>query len=218
MKARTWLAAVLLGSACATTPETPDQLYSTCVQDVHAGSAFARVFRDCATAGQRLKQFVTQNPFDRRAPDAQMRLAECYAEEGNWEESESAWRTFLALYPGHKFVPHALLGQADATWEQRETLDRDPTKMRNALAVYARLIREFPDSSEAAAASPRYNEIRNMLAEQNWRVGRFYERQRMPLAAYTRYKATAEQYRGTEYGDRAAADMARLQIEPIAVP
>ncbi len=207
----TLFALCLFSASCAGPAIRPDQLYAEGLQDIEADSAIGRMFRDCRSAGIKLRHFVTQNPFDKRAPLAQKRLAECYVEEESWADAESAWRAFLALYPGHSLVPVALLGQADAAWQQREALNRDPTKLRNSLALYARLIREYPASEQAGFATEQYNIIRNMLAEHSWKIGRYYERVRHPLAAYTRYKATWELFQSTEFGQKAHKAMLRLE-------
>jgi len=196
---------------CATAPVSPDVQFAEGVAAVEPKSTFGRIFRDCRTAGAQLRQFIDEHPFDARAPQAQAKIAQCFVEEKAWLEAENAWKTWIALYPGHRDLPTALLGMGNSQWEQRDSRDRDQSKIRAAASSYARVIREFPATAEGEKAAGRYQAIREELAEHDWQVGRYYLKQGQRLAARTRFEATAQLYPETSWGKKAAGEVERLR-------
>lgn len=201
---------ILSFDACAGRQKSVDERYREALADTTPESGLGKLFRDCQTAVGGLRRFIDANPFDSRAPDAQIRIARCFEEESNWADAEQAWRTFIALYPGHAKLSVALYGAGEAQFQQRETVDRDQGKVRQALTTFARVIRDYPTSIQADSAGQRYQQIRDLLAEHDWRIGRWYEKQGKPLAAYTRWLSVAEKYAETHYGKKAGADAKRV--------
>lgn len=199
------LVLLLAVAACATAPASPEDQFREGVSAVEPTSTFGRMFRDCRTAATQLRRFIDEHPFDARAPQAQAKIARCYVAEGSWLDAENAWKSWIALYPGHADLPAALLGLGNAQWEQRDSADRDQNKIRQAAATYARVIREFPKSKQGPLAASHYQAIREELAHHDWLVGEFYLHQGDRLAALTRFAATARQYPETKWGKKAIA-------------
>jgi outer membrane protein assembly factor BamD len=124
-------------------------------------------------------------------------LADAYFYDGgiiNLAEALSRYTNFLTFYPNHPRVDYAQYQIALCHLKQVLTPDRDQTQTRRALDEFLKLRGQFPNSPYVAPAEEKANEVRERLAEAEFRVGQFYFRSEAYEGALERFRLVLEEY------------------------
>src|SRR5690348_18425219 len=79
-------------------------------------------------------------------------------------------------------------------YKQMEKPDRDYTHAMRAEDEYRQLIQQFPDSKIVPEAKQRLREVQEVLAERQFRIGKFYFGRESYAAAVARLKTLVDQY------------------------
>lgn len=159
------------------------------------------------TAIERLQMLESRFPFGEYGEQAQLELIFAYHQSNQYEAARAAASRFIRLNPDHPQVPYAIYLRGLAAWEAgRHTLEglklsdiseRDPGATREAYADFYRLATQYPDSDYTPDAQQRMRYLKNLLAEQEVYIGRFYLRRGAPVAAINRGQGVLEGYRDT---------------------
>src|SRR5438552_7894695 len=83
---------------------------------------------------------------------------------------------------------------ANIQYQQMEKPDRDYTHARRAEDEYRQLIMQFPDSKLVPEAKQRLLEVQEVLAEREFRVGRFYYLRESYPASIARLRSVVDRY------------------------
>ena len=100
-----------------------------------------------ATARQAFEQLLRQHPQDSLAADAQLKLAETYVLEGNFDRGLRELERVAELYPGSARAPQALYRAGVVSEEQGNTAE--------ARAYYTRVTTAYGNSEEARRAQDK---------------------------------------------------------------
>src|SRR5437870_865044 len=157
--------------------------------------------------------FIHQNKFDQARitlqtlintyPDseyiARAKLAvgdSWYAEGGTaaWQQAEVEYRDFQTFFPNMPEAAEAQLKVAGIHYKQMEKPDRDYTHAKKAEDAYRELIQQYPDSKLLTEAKQRLREVQEVLAEREFRIGRFYYMRESYPAAIARIKSMVDTY------------------------
>ncbi|SFX75941.1 outer membrane protein assembly factor BamD [Marinospirillum alkaliphilum] len=159
------------------------------------------------TAIERLQALESRFPFGEYGEQAQLELMYAYHQSNQHEAARATASRFVRLNPDHPQVPYALYMRGMSAWEAgRHALEgmklsdisrRDPGATREAYADFHRLSTQFPDSEYTPDALQRMRYLKNLLAEQEVYIGRFYLRRGAPIAAINRGREVIEGYRDT---------------------
>jgi outer membrane protein assembly factor BamD len=119
-----------------------------------------------------------------------------YAEGGSagLAQAEIEYKDFITFFPNLPEAAEAQLKVANIHYRQMEKPDRDFTHARRAEEEYKQLIQQFPDSKLVAEAKQRLREVQEVLAEREFRIGRFYYLKESWPAAIARLKSVADTY------------------------
>src|SRR5439155_11216899 len=79
-------------------------------------------------------------------------------------------------------------------YQQMEKPDRDFTHAMRAEDEYRQLILQYPDSKIVPAAKERLREVQEVLAEREFRIGRFYYLRQSYPAAIARLREVTDRY------------------------
>lgn len=112
---------------------TPDALYLKGLDALKAG--------DVVTAREQFTRFLDQNPKHELAANAHYWIGETYYSEKNYESAILSYQEVIKNYPGKEKVVSAMLKQAMAFNEIKDT--------KSAKFVLRKLIEGFPKSEEA---------------------------------------------------------------------
>src|SRR5512147_422932 len=99
-----------------------------------------------------------------------------YAEGGSaaLAQAENEYKDFTTFFPNMPEAAEAQLKIANIHYRQMEKPDRDFTHAMRAEEEYRNLIQQYPDSKLVAEAKQRLLEVQEVLAEREFRIGRFY--------------------------------------------
>jgi len=119
-----------------------------------------------------------------------------YAEGGSagLAQAEIEYKDFITFFPNMPEAAEAQLKVANIHYRQMEKPDRDFTHAKRAEEEYKQLMLQFPDSKLGAEAKQRLLEVQEVLAEREFRIGRFYFLRESWPAAIARLKSMCDAY------------------------
>jgi outer membrane protein assembly factor BamD len=119
-----------------------------------------------------------------------------YAEGGSaaLAQAENEYKDFETFFPNMPEAAEAQLKIANIHFRQMEKPDRDFTHAMRAEEEYRNLINQYPDSKLVAEAKARLREVQEVLAEREFRIGRFYFLRDSWAAAIARLQSVVDDY------------------------
>ena len=129
---------------------------------------------------------------------AKLALADSwYAEGGSagLAQAEQEYEDFITFFPNMPEAAEAQLKIANIHFQQMEKPDRDFTHAVRAEQEYRKVILQFPDNQKMVAEAKRkLMEVQEVIAEREYRVGRFYYLRGSYPAAIARLQSLVERY------------------------
>jgi len=119
-----------------------------------------------------------------------------YAEGGSagLAQAEIEYKDFITFFPNMPEAAEAQLKVANIHYRQMEKADRDYTHAKRAEEEYKQLILQFPDSKLVPEGKQRLRDVQEVLAEREFRIGRFYYMKESWPAAIARLQSLADIY------------------------
>src|SRR5258706_6025119 len=119
-----------------------------------------------------------------------------FAEGGGtgFQQAEVEYKDFITFFPNMPEAAEAQMKVADIHYRQMDKPDRDGTHAKRAEDEYRQMIQQFPDSKLVPQAKQRLREVQEVLAEREYRIGRFYILREAWPAAIARLKSLVDQY------------------------
>src|SRR5215471_16974820 len=124
-----------------------------------------------------LETLINTYPDSEYVARAKLSVGDAYYAEGGtaaWAQAEAQYKDFITFFPNMPEAAEAQLKVASIHYKQMEKPDRDYTQAMRAAEEYKNLIQQFPDSKLVPEAKQRLREVEEVLAERQWRIGRFY--------------------------------------------
>jgi outer membrane protein assembly factor BamD len=144
-----------------------------------------------------LQTLINTYPESEYIARAKLSLADSwYAEGGSGalSQAESEYKDFITFFPTMPEAAEAQLKVGNIHYQQMEKPDRDYTHALRAEEEYRNLILQFPDSKLVPEAKQRLLEVQEVLAEREYRVGRFYFMRESYPAAIARLRSVVDKY------------------------
>src|SRR6185437_13838936 len=119
-----------------------------------------------------------------------------YAEGGtaSLQQAEIEYKDFITFFPNMPEAAEAQMKIANIHFQQMEKPDRDFTHALRAEDEYRQVILQYPDSKLVPVAKERLREVQEVLAEREYRIGRFYFLRQSYPAAIARLQDVAQSY------------------------
>lgn len=119
-----------------------------------------------------------------------------YAEGGSaaLAQAENEYRDFITFFPNMPEAAEAQMKIGDIHFKQIEKPDRDYTHAKRAEDEYRQMLLQYPDSKLAETAKKRLLRVQEILAEREYRIGRFYYLRQSWPAAIARLKTLTDTY------------------------
>lgn len=195
------LCLVFLVSGCALfegsrrMDKTADQLAS------EGSSAFMQgKYKNAVKAYTDLKDWY---PFSRYAILAELKIADAHFNLKEYDRAIAAYEQFERMHPRNEAIPY-VINQIGMSWyNQMDTVDRDITPAKNALAQFRRLLEQFPDDEHAKKAQDLIFACIDKIAGHELYVAKFYMKTGQYQAALKRFEYIVEFYAGTEQSESA---------------
>jgi len=175
---------------------TADQLYTE--------SQKALRKKEYLSAIKRLEAIETMYPFSDYTENSQMDLIYAYYKDEDYPSAAATAERFIHLYPRAKNVDYAYYMRGLANFQQNRgvfakflPMDeswRDPGTQMQAYSDFGVLIQKFPESKYKANALQRMIYLRNMFAQQELNVSKFYFKRKMYVAAIERASHLVKNY------------------------
>ncbi|MFZ4077495.1 MAG: outer membrane protein assembly factor BamD [Legionellaceae bacterium] len=147
-------------------------------------------------AAKRYEALETMYPFNDDAEQAELNLIYTYYKKEDYPSTAATAERFIHLYPRAKRVDYAYYMKALANYNQvrgsianllpMDQSWRDPGTKSQAYSDFATLVQKFPDSRYKANALQRMIYLRNMFAQSELNISKYYYERRMYVAAIER--------------------------------
>ena len=147
-------------------------------------------------AREPFQAIIDNYPYSKYETEAQLKIADSYFAEGNYEEALSYYRGFADLHPQHPKVAYTVLRSALCYYNQIESIDRDQTATREALKYLDLLTSNYPYAVATQEGEVILHELRTRLADNMMEIGDFYLERTQYQSAATRYRRVLDDYPG----------------------
>lgn len=174
------------------------------------------------------REIQSRYPFTDYATQAELESIAAQYRAYQYEAAISGADRFIKQHPRHPRIDYVYYLRGMINYEQvggdsllgGDSIQRDPTHLRQAFTDFNVLIRNFPDSPYNKDAQLRMIEIKHRLAKHDLRIAEYYLRRRAWVAASRRAEIIIEKYQGSDSVPRALEIMEhsyrKLELEDLA--
>ena len=156
------------------------------------------------------------DPTGKLADDATLALANAYFKAEKWIDAADTYEDLRRNYPGspHQFHAHMFELKARLNSYQGASYDADPVV--KADKILKQIVRQFPKQAreEERYLAQEAGLIRNMLAEREWEMAKYFENQGENGAAKFYYQQVAQNFSDTEFGSKVGGEIERIADLP----
>lgn len=145
-----------------------------------------------------LQTLINTYPDSEYIARAKLAVGDSWYAEGStasYQQAEVEYKDFITFFPNLPEAAEAQLKIADMHYKEMEKPDRDYTHAMRAEDEYRQLIQQWPDNTKLVPiAKQRLREVQEVLAERQYRIGRFYFLRESYPAAIARLKTLTDAY------------------------
>jgi len=145
--------------------------------------------RDYEEARSVLLEIKNRDLTKKYAPLAQLRIADSYVREDEYDKAIDEYRRFLEIYAEHKYASYAQYQIAMVYFNQIESSERGYGAASKALEEFERLKRMFPRNPYKETIESRIEKCKDILADYEFIVGVFYYKKGSYDAAIRRFES-----------------------------
>ncbi len=145
-------------------------------------------------AREALEKIKAQDTSGKYAALAQIRIGDTYFEEGLYEEAIGEYERFLKMHPYHKYAYYAQYQLAMSYFRMIKTPDVSYGFAKKALNEFEKLQMLYPRNPYMDVTEGRIKACKNILAEHEFYVGRFYFKKGSYGAAKERFNNLLQSY------------------------
>ena len=188
-----------------------EKLYNEAKGELDSGS-YAR-------AVELYQKLQARHPFGRHSQQAQLDLAYAYFKQEESASAVAACDRYIKLYPNSEGVDYAYYLRGLANFNQGAGLverylptdpsQRDPGAAAQSFNDFTELAKRFPNSKYTEDARARMVYLRNILAQHEVNVAKYYMRREAYVAAANRARYVVENYQGAPAMPEALSIMAK---------
>ncbi len=128
------------------------------------------------------------------APLAQLKIADSYLKEEETELAITEYRRFIELYPESTYAPYAQYSIAMAYFRQIEGPERGAGTAQKALEEFLKLEKLYPRHPYGEILPLRIQKCRNIIAEGELLIAKFYHKKGSYKAAIGRLEGIMHNY------------------------
>src|SRR5438105_2406909 len=145
-----------------------------------------------------LQTLINTYPDSEFIARAKLAVADSWYDEGGataLTQAEIEYRDFETFFPNMPEAAEAQLKIANIHFQQMEKADRDFTHAVRAEQEYRAVIMQYPDNQKMVAeARKKLLQVQEVIAEREFRVGRFYYLRQSFPAAIARLQSLVDRY------------------------
>ena len=137
-------------------------------------------------------------PFSKYAILAELKIADAHFHLEQYDEAIMGYNSFEKMHPRNDAVPY-LINQIGLCWfKQIDTIDRDDTPAKNALAQFQRLADQYPGNEYGKDTKENIKKCLDNIIDHELAVANFYYKTKEYKSALKRYEYIVEYFPGTE--------------------
>lgn len=144
-----------------------------------------------------LQTLINTYPDSEYIARAKLGVADSWYTEGGsagLAQAEVEYKDFQTFFPNMPEAAEAQLKVAGIHFRQMEKADRDFTHAKRAEDEYRQLIQQYPDSKLVPDAKQKLRQVQEVLADREFRIGRFYYLRQSWAASIARLKSLTDAY------------------------
>src|SRR5246127_4057942 len=144
-----------------------------------------------------LQTLINTYPDSEFIARAKLAVADSWYDEGGstaLTQAEMEYKDFITFFPNMPEAAEAQFKIANIHYQQMEKPDRDFTHAMRAEEEYRQMILQFPDSKLVPEAKQRLLQVQEVLAEREYRIGRFYYVRESYAASIARLRSLVDAY------------------------
>ncbi|MEF3255749.1 MAG: outer membrane protein assembly factor BamD [Deferribacterales bacterium] len=149
-------------------------------------------------AAEALENAIIEAENPEIAAQAQLLLGDSYFFMKDYEQAIPSYKEYLNIYPDSPDARRAMYRLALSYYNQIDTVDRDQSNTEEALKLFLKIKEKYPDFAKENKIDKKITELRNMLAEKELYVAKFYIRIKEPKAAMLRLEYLVDNFKGTK--------------------
>ncbi len=122
------------------------------------------------------------------APLAELRIADTYFNQGEYDSAVEGYKKFLDRYPDHMYAPYAQYQIGMSYFQQIQDPERGSGEAKKALMEFERLKSLYPRNPYKQILDLRITRCRDTIAAYEFMVGKFYYHRKAYVGAISRFK------------------------------
>lgn len=166
---------------------------------------------DYTVAIKSFKTLLDEHPFTPQAMLAQLKLADSYYYDGQYEEAKTRYKEFEDRHPANEAASYVLFQEGMCDFARTSRIDRDPDSMLQAINSFNRLLNAYPNSAYTDEAKKKIVEARDYLANHEYMVAVFYVRTAQEQGAKQRLHYLLNTYPESSLAPKAKELLAELE-------
>ncbi|MCP4720244.1 MAG: outer membrane protein assembly factor BamD [Desulfobacteraceae bacterium] len=167
-------------------------------EQLAAEGAAAFMHEDYTDAVKAYTDLKDWYPFSKYAILAELKIADSHFYLEEYDEAVIAYESFENMHPRNEAVPY-VIKQIGLCWFNRiDTIDRDHTPAKNALAQFQRLVAQYPGNEYGKETGDNIKKCIDHIVGHELYVANFYFKTQKYKAALKRYEYIVEYFPGTE--------------------
>src|SRR6202035_2559262 len=202
----TMLGACSLFDKDAMAPDEPaDKLYNE-------GLYLLNQKKEPKEAAKKFEEVDRQHPYSDWARKSLIMSAFAYYEGGDYDESITAAKRYVALHPGSADAAYAQFLIGSSYFDRIPDISRDQDRAEKAVAELEEVVRKFPNTEYAIAAKKKIDIARDQLAGKEVDIGRWYMQKKDYTGAINRFNAVVTRYQTTRHVEEALMRLTRAYM------
>ncbi len=167
-------------------------------EQLAAEGAAAFVNEDYTDAVKAYTDLKDWYPFSKYAILAELKIADAQFYLEQYGEAIMAYESFEQMHPRNEAIPYVIKQVGMCWFKQMDTVDRDDTPAKNALAQFQRLRDQYPGNEYGKETADNIQKCIDNIAGHELYVANFYNKTKKYKAALKRYEYIVEYFPGTE--------------------
>lgn len=189
----------------------PKSRFSSLMADAEMDILERRARRGNRKTLRRLENLVESNPYGPRTDRAQLLVGHIHISRREYAEARDAYEVMLRAYPASRYQLEAEFGKGKATYLANTGIMRDAGLYAEAAEILKGVLEVDPDFAGRAEVERYLKEIHDRLAERQFRVARYYERQHRVASAVVYYRDVTRRFKDTRWAAKAQKQLKKLK-------
>lgn len=150
-----------------------------------------------------LEKVIQKQQLGPLAPEAQVKIADCYFKKNQFEEAIDAYEKFMENYPKNEWIPYIQYQIPLSKICHEKKQERNYGLLISAKENFEEYIVSNSNGVNVEDAKKMIEDIRILEAEREFNIGEFYIRRKKPSAAVMYFEYVMNRYPNTIWAEKA---------------